>query len=389
MINRLAIIELDYHVECLNTLCKVFVSADFEINIFTKIEIASEIRNSCNYDNYRWHVPEKGENVNKFINRNFDQINKCDIILFNTLASNFKIFSKLNFQGKTILRLHNSNSYLAPLKNLKFKLTPYFLYKDFSHIIRLTILQLDWYYRRKCIDKMDYLNFTSQAIEDYANFNNMLVDYKTCSSIPTTCSNLDLPIKEINNDQYFFTVNGTIEEKRRDYKLLFESFKILVPKLDTNITLSFAGRPKGRYAENIIKKFKTLENDKFTFKYFQERIPQLQFDELMQNTDCIIAPINIKTKYTIYKEEYGKTKFSGSVGDIIHYRKIGIVPNSYKINNDQKEYIYQYKNKENLADVILSTIKDKKKIQNHYFRNSDPKIIYDNIFDSFKRITNS
>ena len=205
-------------------------------------------------------------------------------------------------------------------------------------------MQLDWYYRRKCIDKMDYLNFTSQAIEDYANFNNMLVDYKTCSSIPTTCSNLDLPIKEINNDQYFFTVNGTIEEKRRDYELLFESFKILVPKLDTNITLSFAGRPKGRYAENIIKKFKTLENDKFTFKYFQERIPQLQFDELMQNTDCIIAPINIKTKYTIYKEEYGKTKFSGSVGDIIHYRKIGIVPNSYKINNDQKEYIYQYKN---------------------------------------------
>ena len=80
MINRLAIIELDYHVECLNTLCKVFASADFEIKIFTKIEIASEIRNSCNYDNYRWHVPEKGENVNKFINRNFDQINKCDII---------------------------------------------------------------------------------------------------------------------------------------------------------------------------------------------------------------------------------------------------------------------------------------------------------------------
>ena len=59
--------------------------------------------------------------------------------------------------------------------------------------------------RRVALDLMD----VREGIEHFGDeirwipTDHMLVDYKTCSSIPTTCSNLDLPIKEINNNQYF------------------------------------------------------------------------------------------------------------------------------------------------------------------------------------------
>jgi len=386
MINKIAIIELDYHVECLNTLCKVFSFSNIEIKIITKKSIELEINSSGDYNKYKWITFSEGESMSKFIYKNLHEINSCDIILFNTLASNFRIFSKINFKVPTVLRIHNSNSYLNPLSNLKFKITPYFLFKDISHIVRLTVLKLDWYYRRKCINKMSYLNFNSPEIEEYARNKSMLKHYKTCLSIPTTCSNLDIPVKLPERNNYFFTVNGTIESKRRDYDFLLKSFQNLIPRLQTNVFLTFAGRPKGTYAKNIIKKFKKLENKHFTFRFFKKRIPQSEFDNLMLQTDCIIAPINIKTKYTIYKEEYGKTKFSGSVGDIIHYRKIGIVPSEYKLNKHQKKYIYQYNSNKDLSDILFNIISNKPIINEDYFQSSYPVNIYNNILNTFNKL---
>ncbi|MAZ01462.1 MAG: hypothetical protein CMP58_04680, partial [Flavobacteriales bacterium] len=123
MINKIAIIELDYHVECLNTLCKVFSFSNIEIKIITKKSIELEINSSGDYNKYKWITCSEGESMSKFIYKNLHEVNSCDIILFNTLASNFRIFSKINFKVPTVLRIHNSNSYLNPLSNLKFKIT--------------------------------------------------------------------------------------------------------------------------------------------------------------------------------------------------------------------------------------------------------------------------
>lgn len=385
MIDKLAIIELDYHEECLDTLCKLLSESSIKVEIYTKKSIYQEVNKNKKYNNLTWYIPKKGESIRKFIKRSESPLNENQVILFNTLASNFFVFSKLNLKPITILRIHNANSYLSPINNIKFIFSYYSIYKDSSHILREGFLKLNWLFRRKCIQKMDYLNFPTQEIEDYILSKKMLTPYRHCNSIPLSIVDEEIKIKTRNISTYNITVIGTIEKKRRNYTLLYESIKTLITQTNQNVNITFAGKVKGKYGKMIIEKFLNLNHINLNIIYFNNRISQSRFDHIMSETDCIIAPLNIQTRYTIYKEEYGKTKASGNVSDITKYRKKGIVPYEYPLSNTEKKYIKQYKNKEDIVNILIDEITENKGIK------ADDYMFFSkqNVLTSFVKTINS
>ena len=382
MIKKIAIVELDYHVECLNSLCKIFLDSPIEVVFYTKKEIYKELLQDEKFNKYTWRFPKKGQSLKEFITESIPEINLCDVVFFDTLASNFKQFSKIKFRPLSFLRIHNANAYLSPWRNLKFGFTPYFIFKDLSHIIRETILKLDWYYRKKCVNNFDYLCFPDQAIIDHLNQHNMLASFRTSSPIPLTINDE----KFINNeksDVYYFTVPGTIDERRKDYLILFNAFRKMLQSLDRKVVLTFAGVPKGAYGRNVISKFRELKSDNFEFHFFTKRIPQSVFNSVMQKTDCIIAPIVSKTKYTIYLEEYGKTKISGNVSDIIQYGKLGVLPSSYPINKNLETAILQYDSEEQLSVLMSEIVSKRRRAKKEVFKEYSSDSVYKIILDAF------
>ena len=278
------------------------------------------------------------------------------MVFFDTLASNFKFFSEIRFAPKTILRIHNTNTYLNPLKNLWIKLSFFYLFKDFSHFFRETILKLDWYYRAKCIQKFDYLCFPAQNITDYVLQNRLIDASKVCQPIPLTVNDPSFLKSKPIYKEFHFTVPGSIDKRRKDYMLLYNAFKKAIPQFKTKVVLTLAGKPKGIYGDKIIKKFKKFESEFFRLQTFENRVSQSQFNLVMKQTDCIIAPILKYAKYTLYKEVYGKTKISGSMSDIIQYGKPGIFPDTYQISKVYKSVIKQYTSADDLTNLVLNQV---------------------------------
>jgi len=356
MSKKIAIIELDYHVECVNTLCKVFLDSPHSIIFYTKLDIYSELIKDKRFLQYEWRILRHKESVKDFILNFQDEINTCDVVFFDTLASNFKFFSEISFLPKTIVRIHNTNTYLNPLKNLWIKLSFFYLFKDFSHFFRETILNLDWYYRAKCIQKFDYLCFPDQTITDYVLQNKLTDASKVCQPIPLTVNDPIFFKSKPIDKEFYFTVPGSIDKRRKDYTVLYNAFKNAIPLFKTRVVLTLAGKPKGRYGDNIIKKFKELESDFFHLQTFENRVSQSQFNLVMKQTDCIIAPILKYAKYTLYKEVYGQTKISGSMSDIIQYGKPGIFPDTYPISIVYKDVIKQYTSVDDLTNLVLNQV---------------------------------
>ncbi len=362
MSRKIAILEFDYHAEVLNNTLKILAQTDFKVLIFTKQKISGDVQNDKNNNKFEWYIKEKKTSLRRFIKQNLETINNCDIIIFNTLASHFRLFLSIRLKPLKILRIHNAYAYLIPGKTFKPVYTSYFIWKDFSHIVRKTIGELDWYFRRKFLHEVDYLCFPDEKIDEYAHKSNIIKDHKTTPALPLASYDPSFE-KTRETEEVYITIPGTIDQRRRNYELVFNAINHLDSKLNRKVILTLLGRPKDHYGQKILSRCKKIKVDKLEIKYFTKRVPFDIFDDVLRNTDFLILPIIIATKYVIYKEEYGYTKISGSINDLIHYGKPALVNKDYPLNERLKPITSQFANDKELANKILEWINKKKYIE--------------------------
>ncbi|GAB4286119.1 MAG: hypothetical protein Kow0068_11640 [Marinilabiliales bacterium] len=359
---KLAIIEIDYHVEVLENTCRILSGSRLQVSVFTTTKIYNQVSKENYEKNIVWFVCPNKLSIKKFFIDYLDDINNNDIILFNTLASKFRFFSNLQFINPVILRVHNSNAYFRPAKSYDFKLDLFLLFKDASHIIRKTIFSLEPVYRKNFLKKVDYFCFPDDTIKEYALTENMITPDKTTPTLPLV--HYSNTYKKTNpTDIVYITVPGGIDPRRKDYKELYNAFKTLSKSLDKQIELTLLGQPKGLYGKKIIKLFESIANNNLHIKYYTSRVPADEFTSVMKKTDFLILPVKIKTRYTIYKELYGYTKISGSINDLIHYGKPSILPADYPANKTISPMCLQYKGYNVLAEKINFWLKSKKYVE--------------------------
>ncbi|MCK4677202.1 MAG: glycosyltransferase [Bacteroidales bacterium] len=360
---EISVIEFDYHPEVLRDFCKIMENTDFRINIFTAEDIWGKVLSDDTVipENFQLFLKKKSLSVPEFVNSNCKKLNNSDIIIFNTIASNFRFFYNLALKPITIVRIHNANACFNKLVySYKPRFTLFYLWKDFSHFIRKTIGKLDWYYRRKFLEKVNYYAFPNKVILNYA-IENYDIPKSKAIILPMSFTPDDKIMKKKEaSDVTTIAIIGKVDQRNRDYILLYRALKIALKRSSKVIKLVLLGVSSSCYGKKIIKLFKSLESDNFTLVSFKKFVEQSVFVNCIDQSDFFIIPVKIKTRYTIYSEIYGLTKISGNINDILKHKKPALISSGYHIENNLKSIVEPFEDEYDLATKIIYWCENKK-----------------------------
>jgi len=386
---KIAVIELEGHAECLYSFCKIFEDYTPKITIFGTQAIYNELQNAINVAAFEWILQPAEQAIKTFLATQTPLLNQYDVVLLNTVQKQLHQYYTQAIRPPKILRIHNTNTFLNRWSNIRFSASPYALWKDFSYVIRELLLQGEWQQVKKMIQWVDLLTFPTATIEQYALKNSTLAQQKYFPSIPLSCSSFDF-IKTTPTNIRYLTITGTIDERRKDYELVVQVFKELLPNIQQPLYLTLLGKPKGPYGQRIINQLHNLSQtyELFQLRTYQKRVPQHEFNTVMQQTDLLLAPIRLNTRYKIYHEQYGYTKISGSESDVIRYGKAAIFPADYPIENEMKTLVKTYGSMQDLSLLLLKFVNNPEAFQTkeaqYYLEKQSPKQLQKQILQHFQ-----
>lgn len=358
VVNKIGIIELDYHLECLQSSIHLFDKSDIELHVFTKKEFFNELSPICRNHNLTWHIPvnDNQKEVNDFINEQKKLLESMNLVLFNTLESNFKFFVKFKLSTHVAVRVHNAFTFLDPLGNIKWPSDIFSFYKFISYIFREEVIKQRTYWANRFLSEVNYIMFPNVNITEFASKNiTNAFDSRLLSPLPMAYpKSLRIKPKHQLDKELTIVLPGSVDPKRRNYDEIYKAFKSLSMKSKKKIKVIFLGRTNLFGANYLKKSFKNISSDKLEVVFFEKRIPMAEYENYMNSCDVMLNPIKINTSYHIFKEIYGKTKVSGAVTDIVRYGRPLILPKTYDIDMDLKSCCLTYSNKDDLFITIMN-----------------------------------
>lgn len=377
---NIVIFEFDYHSEVLLNSLKIFKSLPVRVFLFTTSKIWNGIRQSIKSDDLEVYHTHGNAKIKRMILNQVDLINNSHLIIFNTLASKFKFFTKLKLLPPVILRIHNANTYLHPNRNIDPKLSLFYIWKDLSYLVIHGLFKLELHYRPQFIkSQVNYFLFPTEAIQNYVLNNKYIAPEKTLLPIPYVFMKSDKSYNTIENcKDVNVAIIGGIDKRRRNYEVVLEAFKLLLPLMKTKTILHLLGKPYGFYGGKIIRNFKKLENEIFKVNTYKKFVKQVEFDKITQKADFFIIPTVQETRYKLYKELYGYTKISGSVNDMIIYKKPALIPEFYPVEKSLKPHVDFYSDEKKLKNQLYQWI-EKKKFEKYKFSEPIDDYFFDNV----------
>lgn len=258
-------------------------------------------------------------------------LKKYDLIVIGTVHRYFNVFNNVAKKFNTSVIVHNINF---------TKVSRFQLFKN--------IFKEDVSYRLKLLLKEGLFS----APKVYQNASNLLVldkglttdYYKFFPNFHT--KNFSSHQKSIIT----VVIPGAVSQFRRDYKGIIN--KLIQFKSDTHFQFYFLGKAVGKelvWLHELEKRKKST----ISLKYFDKKVTQILFEEIMRKADILWCPIQNVTEFFGVKEIYGRTKMSGNVGDAIKFAKQAIFPPEYN-----SKYPFLIPESENVEEQILSGRKD-------------------------------
>jgi hypothetical protein len=166
-------------------------------------------------------------------------------------------------------------------------------------------------------------------------------------------------------------VPGTLQVMSRDYDLLASAFKIVDQIPECKIELILLGKPSKSNGTQLIKKFSSYHNIKVMS--FRDEVPQKLFNEILNEVDFCILPINEYIRYGNVNEKAGYSWISGNINDIVSRGIPSILPYYFPLNEKWSTLISTYIDAEDLAQII-----------NDWLRNSTYNKIKSSITEEWK-----
>ena len=148
-----------------------------------------------------------------------------------------------------------------------------------------------------------------------------------------------------------FTVTGIVDSNRKDYQSFVDALKS-VEDIYPDIRVVLLGNADSDYGRSIKAQMEELRAKGLDYRMYFERILQPDFDEVLEETDCLVGPVVIETGYKGIAEYYGKTKASGIVGDIIKYALPAIVTGEMPVPEELGSSILQYDSTNDMGEKM-------------------------------------
>jgi len=379
---EIGILEIQRHIPVLYTFCRVCKTENTKVTIFTTKELFSRLETHLkNKQDYDVVLKRRYESMHAFLKRVEHICNqKIDLLFVNTIhetISDLTRYLSFNPKSKMILTVHHVNAWLKP--KLVFNI---------KHILRTIDTNFSSILIKKFIfPKFDAIDVIYRPLKDYIQTN---TDFeKEVFTIPTSVlENHMIEGRTRKNEKLVIVIPGLIQEHRKDFTAVFPAFEKLFKQYTGKISLHVLGLPVERFGRLVYKKFKNMEQKGYDVEIFDQFVPDDTFNNILKQSDIILAPIRIKTKADGEIEEiYGKTVGSGVVYNSILYATPIIVPAEFNMLPELKTSTLSYTNSTDIENIIKELISKPKKLQQlkkEAFINSQ-KFSLKNLQDYFER----
>ena len=320
MKKRISIVELYNHHEVVRVLAKL-LSTKYDVTIFAEKKVLNQLGNlSAKYITKQTHETEKS-----FLRKQLHTLNQADIILFTTLVKFLKFYSQLSFIPTTLLLIHDGNYFIRPNKAIKVK--------NIKGVLRWLKFKLyrEEFYRRQLLQHFSYITFADNFIAHTLSKEIKQLNINVLPALPLTY-NEGLPQKSKHNKPIII-IPGSVNQNR-DYRLVYEAFRKIAPTAEKTIELVLLGNASSNYGQKINALFHNLDPKRIKVTSFSSEISQEVYDEYLRKSNLAIIPIKQEFIGGIFKEEYGKTKITGSVNDVVRFGIPTLISQSYPAPSD-------------------------------------------------------
>lgn len=314
---RIAYIELDTHAEIAANFQELMAGApDFSVDYYFSEKILRLLGVAPSETVFRTSA---GGLMPQLSAKDYD------LVIIGTAHRYFNVFQRVTERFPTAVIVHNKNfSKLSKVQVLSkiFKENPVYRTKL---LLKEGLISLPKVYQQA--KKLLVLD-PSMADERYVYFP---LFYTKFSRQPNDSHTLKI------------AVPGAVSQKRRDYRHIFSTIQNFT--LPTELTLAGrAGQPETTWLEALTPKIK----ETVSIQCFTEKIPQNEFEKVMQSAHVLWCPVRRETEFFSTKEIYGETKMSGNVGDAIKFSKLAVFPPHYRsalpfILNEEKSVEIQFR----------------------------------------------
>ena len=307
--------------------------------------------------NYDIILKEDNETFRSFVKRVETICNKkIDVLFINTIHETLLdliCYLGFNPKSKTILLIHHVNAWLKPR-----------LIFGIKHPIRTADTNLaSMLIRRFIFPKFDAINVIYHPLKDHIRAN---TDYeKEIFTLPTSIfENAKTMKRQEDEGKLKIVIPGLIQGHRKDYGAVFPAFETLFKHHKEKIKLCVPGLPVGKFGRQIYNKFKDMEQKGCDVEIFDHFVPDDTFDDILTQSDIILAPIRIKTRADGDIEEiYGKTVGSGVVFNAIQYAKPIIVPAEFNMLPELESSTLKYSDSIELEYMVTELMSNPEKLQ--------------------------
>ncbi|MBL7937247.1 MAG: hypothetical protein JNM51_15670 [Bacteroidia bacterium] len=223
--------------------------------------------------------------------------------------------------------------------------------------MREFIGELDFYYLPKVVRNMDYYCFADENVKNYVIENKICEKERIFPTIPGSVFSGEFKPFEIKN-KIRICIPGIIDERKKNYIPVIEALNLIKNNIQHPIEIVLLGKPVGKYGQWVIDEFSKLDTENLSVISFTGFVEQAKFNELMFGSHLLITPTKETTVFRIYKEIYGKTKASGSVGEMVKYGIPNLFPSYIYFDTEMENIIDRYTTSQTLATELLKYIND-------------------------------
>lgn len=353
---KICLIELYGHSEVLYILYRL-LRYDFEVSVFTNQAIVRDAKDYFEEELKNWYVQLEKESKEQFIKRHFSQLNEQHILIFITLISSYQFFANTTFRAKTIFVVHNVNTMLQSKEKLWLDKSSfqYFIF-DLLRLARDKFQRVN-FYKKKLLQSMDYISFASPTLSNYAKSITNEYDKKIIAPLPFGFYENEKEETQ-KRDTIIISVPGGVMQRARDYKMLYDVMAQVIPTTKKKVCLQLLGNSENESGKNIIEFFKKLESDNFRLVYFQQSLPQKEFDSFLRKTDFMILPLHKYRKSGLCQEECGLSFISGGLNDILRFGIPALVTKDYPVEKEVSPLIDYFEDKNELQETLQEWIDD-------------------------------
>ena len=339
----IALVELQEHQEVLFSLIDLLLEHQLDIKVFAPAQMQAELPlDWVKSEKLSWFSKSPGESIPSFITRHKVQIDRCDLVIFTTLVSDFAFFARQSFHGKTLLLIHKGHFFFAPHQHVQLR-----SFKDGLRWLRST-LRRDNFWRKKMLHNLDACTFLDAQIQTYLQ--PLVPDgVSVLPALPFTYYTPDAPVA---NTPLRLVVPGTVSALTRDFDLLFAALARIDAHLATPITLIFLGNAGTSSARPLFKLMAKHQLQKINIQTFSYVLSRMEYANHLQSADFLLLPLREEIRFGIIRERYGKTTISGGINDMLQFGKATLLPAFYPLHPALDALTQRYSGADELADLL-------------------------------------